>query len=624
MNICRDNMNYGVPLPVIGIVLLLFTVFANNSQLANGLVMGQVFWFHISMLFLTLVVFFYGIFVRQEYLHIHLPDILILLFYGITLFTYDWELNPEPEKLLFGGQLVVLWFILRILIRRYPFFRLLLLVLILCIGFIEAIHGMEQLYGYRMSNHGRFRLTGSFYNPGPYSGFLAIILPIALDVVLRIGTLKKKPWWHFTTVLYYTAWMCLIGILLVLPAGMSRSAWLAALISCGWVYWLRRIGWRKTRTIAQGYKRLFLIGSTLCLVGLIIGIYGLYQLKKDSADGRLLMSKITAQAILDRPVTGAGLGGFPAAFAEEQARYFSSGKASPTEQFVAGAPEYAFNEYLQIGLEQGIPGLIVFLLVIGYCFFSGIKNRRIGAAGGILAFAVFATTSYPLQIPSFWIILISLGVVCVAEPCSFSFGKKFSLKMDTFYLSIVTLVICFMLVYPQKGRYIAYKAWSTAKMYYTNKAYETAVPGYEDLYAQLNHKPEYLFEYAQSLSNTGHYQEANELLSRATRLSADPMIWYVMGRNEQALGNYKEAESHIEYGLDILPERIYPYYLLAKLYAESGYFDPKKLDAAIDSVLTKEPKVHTTAIREMRDEVRKLRDSRSQRSENNILNHLDF
>lgn len=47
------------------------------------------------------------------------------------------------------------------------------------------------------------------------------------------------------------------------------------------------------------------------------------------------------------------LGGFPAAYAETQAEYMASGKATEQEKLVAGCPEYAFNEYLQIGLEQG-------------------------------------------------------------------------------------------------------------------------------------------------------------------------------------------------------------------------------------------------------------------------------
>lgn len=77
-------------------------------------------------------------------------------------------------------------------------------------------------------------------------------------------------------------------------------------------------------------------------------LVGIYVLKKESADGRLLLWKITTQAITKRPWTGTGLGGFPAAYAETQAEYFSSGKASETEMLVAGCPEYGFNEFLQI------------------------------------------------------------------------------------------------------------------------------------------------------------------------------------------------------------------------------------------------------------------------------------
>ena len=51
-------------------------------------------------------------------------------------------------------------------------------------GAIEAIWGLAQLYGFTPSQHSRFELTGSFFNPGPYSGFLVAILPLALYYTL--------------------------------------------------------------------------------------------------------------------------------------------------------------------------------------------------------------------------------------------------------------------------------------------------------------------------------------------------------------------------------------------------------------------------------------------------------
>ena len=58
-------------------------------------------------------------------------------------------------------------------------FHLFLLFLFILLGIIEAIWGLGQLYGVVLSRHDQFLLTGSFYNPGPYSGFLAMIFPIA-------------------------------------------------------------------------------------------------------------------------------------------------------------------------------------------------------------------------------------------------------------------------------------------------------------------------------------------------------------------------------------------------------------------------------------------------------------
>jgi hypothetical protein len=50
--------------------------------------------------------------------------------------------------------------------------------LLLAWGVKEAVLGLLQVYGYEASNHSLYALTGSFYNPGPYSGFLAMCLPL--------------------------------------------------------------------------------------------------------------------------------------------------------------------------------------------------------------------------------------------------------------------------------------------------------------------------------------------------------------------------------------------------------------------------------------------------------------
>lgn len=63
--------------------------------------------------------------------------------------------------------------------KRYFLFIPVSWVLVM-LGGIEAVWGLRQLYGYAVSNHSLYVLTGSFFNPGPYSGYLAMILPVCL------------------------------------------------------------------------------------------------------------------------------------------------------------------------------------------------------------------------------------------------------------------------------------------------------------------------------------------------------------------------------------------------------------------------------------------------------------
>ena len=55
-------------------------------------------------------------------------------------------------------------------------------VLLVLLGGYEAFLGFRQLYGFSVSNHSLYALTGSFYNPGPYMGYLAMVLPVCVYV----------------------------------------------------------------------------------------------------------------------------------------------------------------------------------------------------------------------------------------------------------------------------------------------------------------------------------------------------------------------------------------------------------------------------------------------------------
>jgi tetratricopeptide (TPR) repeat protein len=167
------------------------------------------------------------------------------------------------------------------------------------------------------------------------------------------------------------------------------------------------------------------------------------------------------------------------------------------------------------------------------------------------------------------------------------------------------LLITISCLYRQYPVYQAYKQWKNNQIYYYAGVYKDISESYVPLYPHLNDQIRFLFEYAQCLSKSGQPEKSNAVLRRAMQISCDPMLYNVMGKNYQAMKQYEEAEAALVKAIQLVPSRLYPWYLLAKLYVEMG-LDEKAAETA-KIVLTKEPKVQSPAVKEMREEVRKLK-----------------
>ncbi|GAB1358809.1 hypothetical protein MASR1M31_05880 [Porphyromonadaceae bacterium] len=89
----------------------------------------------------------------------------------------------------------------------------------------------------------------------------------------------------------------------------------------------------------------------------------------------------------------------------------------------------------------------------------------------------------------------------------------------------------------------------------------------------------------------------------AAKLSADPMI-YNGGKMSPKDGEVRESGECFIHSSRILPERLYPFYLLMKLYGVSGD-EGKQLEYA-HVVLTKEPKVDSQAVKDMKKEAEEV------------------
>jgi O-antigen ligase len=598
---------------ILGLVLpfgvIFATVFALSDELAMGVVSAKEYWFYGAMGVCGVTTTIYLALGKQFKIRFTLSELLLLLFTLVGLLPFLRGAEAVNTKFVLLLLLTVLYFYFRIVLSANKFYRYSLYLIILFTAFAEAVWGLRQLYGFLPSQHNQFLLTGSFFNPGPFAGYLAVITPLVFYYLLS----DYKVWnrkFNRKYLLFYVRWVfsasTLLAILLVLPATMSRASWLAAVGGCSFAGVMFLSAKYKLKTYIRQHKQITSVYAALLVLLLIVGGVAMYRMKKDSADGRALIWKNSLMAMKENPM-GVSLGNFAGTYGKAQALYFETGLASEQEKTVAGNPEYAFNEYLQLGLETGIVGLLLFLSMVVVAIAKGIKLRNYGAVGALCALLIFASMSYPFSMLPFLIVFVFLlADVVNCNGSTLNSNGRITVANRTLANSILIvnlLVVAFCL----NNRYPAYKAykdWNMAKALYNMQMYAETKDGYIRLAPYLSDRVEFLFEYGQVLSKTGEYRKSTEVLSLATRISCDPMLYNVIGKNHQALKNYEAAEQNFLMATNIVPNRMYPYYLLAKLYNETG--DRKQFYEAVNQVLQKEPKVHSPAIDEMREEVRKI------------------
>lgn len=528
---------------------------------------------------------------------IQLRDIAVLLWFGYVMINYYFLSFPFHIEIYGLILAVCLYFIVRniSILSKYIYWGVLIW------GCTEVIYGWLQLYGLAAGNHAFFKLTGSFLNPGPYSGFLATVLPLSLYIALHPSEYSVPQLRKIIPVFSWGIFFLLLGIL---PATMSRAGYLAAFTGCFIVLagYYRLIP--RFKPMLQQHSKQVVISILLFLcLGISLGIMA-YFLKKDSADGRILMWKITTRVIAQNPWTGTGPGLWAGKYGQAQADYFAEGKATPQDEYVAGTPEHCFNEFLQITAETGLTGLFLFLFLLVSVFRETYRNRQTGQMAGLVAILTFACFSYPsdiVQLNILFILLLGTGKPDPNPVHTTLYNRQVWIANGTIIL-LLMLPVAYGIKLRQ-SKQAAIKEWHSEQIYYNIKIYEGTVDNYRKLYLRLRDKARFLFEYGQCLSQNGHPEESNRILQEGIRLSADPMFWNIMGKNYQALQLPDQAEACFIHASNIVPHRLYPLYLLANLYFSCG--QTEKGVKVARQLIQKEPKIMSLAIDEMKTEMKK-------------------
>lgn len=397
-------------------------------------------------------------------------------------------------------------------------------------------------------------MTGGFANSGPYGGFLAVCIAVVFAAAWR---------WRDSVNLYDRILFWLSSVsgclgIVVLPASMSRAGLIALAVS-GVVFAL-------TKTEIKSYLRSHKwLPLSVVAVSLAIGA-GAFCLKKDSALGRFHIWEMELRAIADKPLTGHGYGNALGSYGDAQAEYFEGEERGQERVRIAGCPEYAFNEYLRLGMEFGILGLLlsVAVIVLGTMMLC---HSDSSLTFGLVAWGTFAMASYPLAV---WQLRLLLAVFLgAAIGVSVKVGKKGRLILVP---ALVCLSVGSMLVWlpENKHRKEAESKWLEERRFTNFGIFDGMADRLAILYPQLRRYFRYLYDYGYALHKECRYEESNVILREGALISSDPMFYNIIGKNHEALGDYELAERNYIHAHNMVPSRLYPYILLMEMKERQG------------------------------------------------------
>lgn len=602
--------------------LSLIPIFASHFFISHEIIFGikysREYFFQGATLVMLVITILAALSSKKPFkFHLNYGDIAILVYQFWIVSRILLSVNPASSVDAFIDQTLLLafYFIMKGAWKNrqdttgYDIFQVLTVVIMLS-GLGQALWGLLQLYGFSPSYNRSFQVTGSFVNPAPFSFYLAMIFPLALSTYLSTQKdLKLNRGNKVTPLLNTLAAVTMVLILLILPVTLIRTSWLMTI--SGSIIVLYFAYQEDVSKVFRKYKKVILVGISLLL---LIGSFGLYILKKDSANGRLFIYQVTIEKALEAPLFGHGYRSFSASYNEWQADWFAAHpeEINSEKAYLAGSVKFAYNEYLELWVENGLIGLLM-ILVASYFFLKGIlariRQRKLSkqvipALAVTVALLTGALFSYPLYMLSGRVFLMLFLAVISANV-----EQNFSFKLSQWLIKPLGIIILVLSIYAAtklRTRYLALKEWKEANYLYAVANYDTAVASYVTIYDQLKYFDGFSQQYAKALSMKGEYKKSNDILLETLSNGSDAFSYITLGDNYKALDENIEAEKMYQRAHLMNPSALFPEYLLAKLYHDTGQ-STKALKQA-KKVYEKHAKVNSTAVEEIREEMKKIID----------------
>lgn len=508
---------------------------------------------------------------------IPLPPKNIVFLMMMWVIYHLWQSRGNIENVITIITLIAVFFLFYATWSRLKDKKLLFL-LFSFLALALSLWGLGQFISLLPSYNGSYAVTGPFDNPAGISASLAFLLPFPL-----YRCLQKK----------YRE-ISIIAVCLIVTVIILSQAWTAVLatvvIFLLFFIWLLRE--RNIKPLPVHYTAI----SVSCL----LLTAGLFFMKKDSANGRLLIWKCSAQLISRKPVCGYGGNGFTANYMNEQASYFTKHPDSKY-QMLADNVRHPFNEFLKWMVNYGLAGLFLTLILVIIPLSVSWKNNspeQFFIRLSLLSIGICALFSYPFNYPFVRLMTVMLlAFALAADPQSITIPNGYLSKGVALLFSLGLLsATAYQAFYECAWHKIAHKSLrgETRQM----------LPLYKSLYAHLCHKDLFLYNYAAELNVVGYYKESQQIACECDNIWADYDLQMLMADNFLQLQQYSDTEKHLKKAAAMCPVKFMPLYQLTELYLKTGRKEEARVLA--QKILDKKVKIPSPVINSIKNKMRNL------------------
>ena len=400
-----------------------------------------------------------------------------------------------------------------------------------------------------------FRVVGNFDNPAGYASMLALSVPFILYFALS-GRRRMR---------YAVGVVCAIVVGAIVLSG-SRTG-ILAVAATGLLYAVRRRSDFLRRTTA--WKKIVLAATAVSVAA------GLYFIKKESADGRLLIGRCTWEMIREKPLTGHGYRCFEAGYMLRQARYF---ERNPESGFapLADNVKHPFNEFLLLTAEFGAVALLLTALWIASLIRAYRKNpndESYTLATALSAAAALCCFSYPLSYPfTGSIVALAAGGLTAQSRRS---CERFRARRASGILAALSSAA--LLGFAAKEMYYENR-WHRVKK--TASSDRPPLPEYERLYPFLDKNAYFLYNYAAELNDAGEADKSLEAATACEKMLNDYDVQMLTADAHKKRRDFRRAEACYLLASRMCPGRFMPLYELVNVYDSTNRPDRAQALAA--------------------------------------------